>query len=64
MLQATPMTYAEYLQAAMEQAQFEQMEYGEWFASIPGFVGLWATGSTQDEARQELASTLPEWNQA
>ncbi len=58
---ALVMTYSEYLQAAMRKAQFERMENGEWFASIPGFVGLWATGSTEDEARQELIATLYEW---
>jgi len=51
----------EYLRAAMRKAQFERMENGEWFASIPGFVGLWAIGATEDEARRELETTLPEW---
>ena len=45
----------------MRKAQFEPMESGEWFASIPGFFGLWATGSTEDAARQELIATLYEW---
>jgi len=47
-------TYREYLQVAMRRAKFEQMDSGEWFASIPGFDGLWVTGSTGEEARKEL----------
>jgi predicted RNase H-like HicB family nuclease len=54
-------SFPEYLQAAMRKVQFERMENGEWFASIPGFVGLWAIGATEDEARRELETTLPEW---
>jgi predicted RNase H-like HicB family nuclease len=54
-------TYREYLQAAMRHAKFEQMGSGEWFASIPGFDGLWVTGSTGEEARKELLGALEGW---
>jgi predicted RNase H-like HicB family nuclease len=54
-------TYREYLQAAMRHAKFEQMESGEWFASIPSFDGLWVTGSTGEEARKELLEALEGW---
>ena len=54
-------TYLEYLRAAMRKAQFEQMEDGKWFASIPELTGLWATGASVEEARKELAETLDGW---
>jgi len=54
-------TYREYLQVAMRRAKFEQMDSGEWFASIPGFDGLWVTGSTGEEARKELLEALEGW---
>ena len=50
-----------YIQTALRQAQYEQMKDGEWFASIPGFNGLWATGTSGEEVRQQLAETLNEW---
>ncbi len=54
-------TYREYLQVAMCRAKFEQMDSGEWFASIPGFDGLWVTGSMGEEARKELLEALEGW---
>lgn len=54
-------TYPEYIQAAMRRAQYERMEDGEWFASIPGFDGLWADGPSVEEARERLIETLYEW---
>jgi predicted RNase H-like HicB family nuclease len=37
------------------------MEDGDWFGAIPGFVGLWATGATQEACWVELRSTLEDW---
>lgn len=54
-------TYLEYMRAAMKHAQFEQMEDGSWYASIPGLRGLWAQGATQTEAERELHSALDGW---
>jgi predicted RNase H-like HicB family nuclease len=54
-------TYLEYVEAAMHQATCEQMQDGEWFASIPGFDGLWATGPSIEEAREQLRETLDGW---
>jgi predicted RNase H-like HicB family nuclease len=54
-------TYPEYIRAAMRRARYEQMEDGEWYASIPGFDGLWATGPSVEEAREQLLETLDEW---
>jgi len=54
-------TYREYVQAAMRRATFEQTESGEWFAAIPGFDGLWVTGPTVEDTRNELAEALDGW---
>jgi predicted RNase H-like HicB family nuclease len=54
-------TYLEYAKAAMNRAQYEDMGDGTWYASIPGFDGLWAIGSSQDEAREQLYETLDGW---
>jgi len=54
-------TYLEYLNAAMSKAKFEKMENGEYFASIPGFDGLWASGHTREQAGHDLYSALDGW---
>jgi len=54
-------TYLEYLRAAMNRAQYEPMENGEWYAHIPEFKGLWATGGTRQDAARELYSALDAW---
>jgi predicted RNase H-like HicB family nuclease len=54
-------TNLEYLRAAMGRAQYEQMEDGEWYAHIPEFEGLWATGPTREAAEKELYSALDGW---
>jgi predicted RNase H-like HicB family nuclease len=51
----------DYLDAAMHNAEYEDLGDEGWFARIPGFAGLWASGSTRDEACQELRSTLEDW---
>ncbi len=54
-------TYPEYIKAALRRAHYEQMEEGEWVASIPGFAGRWARGPSIEEARERLIETLYEW---
>jgi predicted RNase H-like HicB family nuclease len=54
-------TYLEYMRAAVNHAQFEQLEDGNWYASIPGLKGLWATGVTREDAEKELYSALDGW---
>jgi len=50
-----------YIQAAMEHAEFELMENGRYFGTIPPCRGLWAEGATLETCRQELQSTLEDW---
>lgn len=51
----------EYIHAAMKQAQYEILEDGTFFGRIPILHGLWANGSSLEECRQELQSTLEDW---
>lgn len=51
----------EYINAAMAKADYERMEDGQFFATIPGFDGLWAVGRTRNEAAKELNETLYGW---
>jgi predicted RNase H-like HicB family nuclease len=53
--------FAEYVKAAMKRANYEVMEDGDYFATIPGFEGLWASAGTLEVCRDELESTLEEW---
>ncbi len=55
-------TVLEYMNAAMSHAVIERIEdTNEYYAHIPEFVGLWATGATEEEAKQELYSALDGW---
>ena len=54
-------TYLKYLDAALKKATYEKMDDGRYFASIPGFDGLWAVGKTREEAEKELYAALDGW---
>jgi predicted RNase H-like HicB family nuclease len=51
----------EYFQAAMSEAQFELMENGRYFGTIPSARGCWADGATVEKTRAELASVFESW---
>ena len=51
----------DYIQAAMRHAKYELMENGKFFARIPSCRGVWAEGSTLEDCRDELQSTLEDW---
>ena len=55
--------FAEYVQAAMKHAVYEQFEDGSYFGAIPGFRGVLANEATLDETRKELQSVLEDWLQ-
>ena len=50
-----------YIQKAMLHAEFEQMEDGRFFGTIPACQGLWADGDTVEQCRAELQSALEDW---
>ncbi|MDP8206198.1 MAG: type II toxin-antitoxin system HicB family antitoxin [Candidatus Electryonea clarkiae] len=51
----------EYIQAAMQEAHYELMEDGNFFAAIEPLKGLWADGDTLEECRKNLRETLEDW---
>lgn len=52
---------AEYINKAIEEAEFERMENGRHFGSVSKFKGLWAEGETAEDCRHELAEALESW---
>lgn len=50
--------FAEYLQAAMRHATYERLADGSFYASIPGFQGVWADAQTLEACREELVEVL------
>ncbi len=51
----------EYIQKAIEYAEYKKLEDGSWFAEIPGFEGVWSNGKSIEECRRELIEVLEEW---
>jgi predicted RNase H-like HicB family nuclease len=51
----------EYVQKAIERAEYKKLEDGTWFAAIPGFDGVWANGKSVEECRKELVEVMEEW---
>lgn len=51
----------EYIQAAIETAEYKKLEDGSWFAEISEFEGIWANGKSVEECRKELIEVLEEW---
>lgn len=51
----------EYLEKALEKAEYRKLEDDSWFAQIPDFEGVWANGKTVEECRGELLEVLEEW---
>jgi predicted RNase H-like HicB family nuclease len=51
----------EYIQKALEKAQYKILEDETWFAEIPDFEGVWANAKTVEECRHELMEVLEEW---
>src|SRR4030042_533558 len=50
----------EYIQGALENAEYKKLDDGTWFAEISGFEGVWANGKTVEECRKELEEVLEE----
>lgn len=51
----------DYMDKAMQYAQYERIEDGTYFGRIPGFKGVWANASTMQECRNELREVLEGW---
>ncbi len=53
--------FTEYVQGALEKAEYKKLDDGTWFAEIPGFEGVWANAKSVEECRKELVEVLEEW---
>ena len=51
----------EYIQKAVERAEYKRLDDGTWFVEIPGFEGVWANAKSVEECRRELIEVLEEW---
>jgi predicted RNase H-like HicB family nuclease len=56
-----PAMLNEYMDKAMQHAQYERLADGAYFATIPGFEGLWASAQTEQGCRKELREVLEGW---
>lgn len=51
----------EYIQKALEKAEYKRLEDMTWFVEIPGYEGVWANGESVEKCRKELIGVLEEW---
>ncbi|MEW6041316.1 MAG: type II toxin-antitoxin system HicB family antitoxin [Elusimicrobiota bacterium] len=52
----------EYVESAMKKTRYEIIENSEpYYGKIPVCRGVWATGKTLEECRQNLEDTLEGW---
>ena len=51
----------QYIEKALERAEYKRLDDQTWFAEIPGFMGVWANATTVEICRKELAEVLEEW---
>jgi predicted RNase H-like HicB family nuclease len=52
----------DYVQAALQRARYELIEDEEpFYGEVPELPGVWATGKTLEECRQQLAEVVDGW---
>lgn len=52
----------QYIQAAMDRAQYEMIDDEEpFYGEVPGLDGVWATGETLEACRRQLAEAIEDW---
>ncbi|MDO9333177.1 MAG: type II toxin-antitoxin system HicB family antitoxin [Dehalococcoidales bacterium] len=52
----------EYINAALQRAKFEIIDDEEsYYGEVPELKGVWATGKTLEECRQNLAEVIDGW---
>jgi predicted RNase H-like HicB family nuclease len=50
-----------YIASALKHAEYKRLGDGQWFGEIPLTPGVWATGQSVEETREELRSVLEDW---
>lgn len=53
--------FAEYLNAAMRHARYEQIEDGTYFGAIDELPGSWANAPTLEECQRAMAAEAEDW---
>jgi predicted RNase H-like HicB family nuclease len=52
----------EYIKAALEKARYEIIDDEDpYYGEIPGLDGVWASGKTLEECRQNLVEVIDGW---
>ena len=51
----------QYIEKALERAEYKRLDDQTWFAKIPGFIGVWANAPTVETCRKKLVEVLEEW---
>jgi len=51
----------QYIEKALERAEYKRLGDRSWFAEISGFTGVWANAPTVEICRKELVEVLEEW---
>jgi len=50
-----------YIEAAMARAQYERLEDGTCWASVPSLQGVWSNADCQENCQLQLREVLEEW---
>jgi predicted RNase H-like HicB family nuclease len=54
--------FCEYIQAAMSEAVYEVIDDEEpYYGEVPELNGVWATGKTPEECRENLQMAIEDW---
>ncbi len=56
-----PNLLQEYARLAVRGAELSHRDDGTWFAEIPGFEGVWASGASHTEALDALEEVVFDW---
>lgn len=51
----------QYIDAAMQRAEYEKLEDGTYYGEIPGLQGVYANAPKLEACRVELQSALEDW---
>ncbi len=51
----------DYMDQAMQHAEFKPLADGSIFGSLPDFQGVWADADTEETCREELREVLEGW---
>lgn len=51
----------DYINAAMSKAEYQLLEDGTYFGSLPFWQGIWSNAATLTECQNELQSVLEDW---